>query len=378
MYFFKRFVVISLAMLFTGAFTGVKKDLSIDCTSYILMEADTCTVLDEKSSDMRCNAGYLSKLMSILLIAEDIAAGEYSLSEELAASESVRETKGAVIWLESGDKLSVDELLKSVIVGNANDAMTVLAERASGSIEQFVMDMNAKAFDLGLKNTRFNSPWGYYDEYEYTSARDVAVICAELLKYDDVMPYFSIWRDFVKDGQVELVNENTMMNSFSKHIGFKACHNDKTGYCIAECGKEDDGAVFIAVIIGAADENSLFSLAKQLVKKGLKEYKVVTTMFPDEMLMPVKVRNGTESAVEIGIAKQGKAVIDKRGGELIARIVIPDYLDAPVERGQPVGTAAFYNEDTLVYETNIITVSGVASLSISHVFKSLLSKMMGK
>ena len=144
-----------------------------------------------------------------------------SLSEELAASESVRGTKGAVIWLESGDKLSVDELLKSVIVGNANDAMTVLAERASGSIEQFVMDMNAKAFDLGLKNTRFNSPWGYYDEYEYTSACDIAVICAELLKYDDVMPYFSIWRDFVKDGQVELVNENTMMNSFIKHFGFK-------------------------------------------------------------------------------------------------------------------------------------------------------------
>lgn len=378
MCFLKRCAALLLTMLAAWIFTGAKKDFSAECSSYILIEADTCTVLDEKSSDMRCNAGYLAKLMSLLLIAEDIAAGEYLLTDELIASESVKGTKGAVIWLESGDKLSVEELLKAVIVGNANDALTVLAERSSGSIEQFVMDMNAKAFDLGLRDSRFNAPWGYYDENEYTSAHDIAVICAELLKYDNIMPFFSIWRDFVKNGKVELVNENKMMNSFSNHVGFKACHHDKTGYCIAECGSNSSGTAFIAVIIGAENEKSLFDNAKRLLKKGLREYKVITTMFPDEMLLPLRVRNGTESAVEIGIGEQGKAVIDKRGGELITKIVIPDYLDAPVENGQPVGTAALYNEDTLVYETDIITRSDVASLSLSYIFKRLLSKMMGK
>ena len=159
--------------------------------AYILIEAETKSVIEEHYSDLKLNSGYLTKLMSILLISESIAEGEMTLSDELTASESVRNTKGSVIWLECGDKITVEELLKSVIIGNANDALTVLAEKVSGNVGSFVMDMNAKAFDLGMRSTQYISPYGYYNENEYTSAHDVALVCAELTKYDFLTPYFS-------------------------------------------------------------------------------------------------------------------------------------------------------------------------------------------
>lgn len=126
-----------------------------DAKAYVLMEASTKTIIEEKNGNERLNAGYLGKLMTVLLIAEDIETGKFSAATELTASSNVTDTKGAVVWLEAGDKMTVDELLKSVIVGNANDAVTVLSESSEQSVEKFVMRMNSEAFDLGLRNTSF-------------------------------------------------------------------------------------------------------------------------------------------------------------------------------------------------------------------------------
>lgn len=346
--------------------------------AYILMEAETHRILESQNEDIRLNAGYLSKLMGLLLIAEELDNGEYSLTDTLTASDSVKNTKGSVIWLESGDSLTVEELLKSVIIGNANDAMTVLAEYSAGSIDKFVMDMNAKAFDLGLRDTIFTSPYGYFDEKEYTTAHDMAVICCELSKHECLLPFFSTWRDFVKNGQTELVNENTLARTYDLHIGFKACHSDQSGYCIAEGGRNDNGTTFISVILGAESDDISFKMAKSLIKKGFSGYKVVLTMFPEEMMKPLNIRNGTSQSVEIGLASHGKAAIPKAAGELRTRIVIPDYISAPVKSEQRVGTAAFYNDDTLVFETDIITKSAVDKLDWYYVFRKMLCKLIKK
>ena len=139
-----------LAICLMFSFTCMSADVSevSETAAYVLIEAETGTVLDAKNEKMTMNAGYLAKLISILVIAECINKGDLSLTDELTASESVRDTKGSVVWLQNGDKMSVDELLKAVIIGNANDALTVLAERISGNIEDFVMDMNSEAFEL--------------------------------------------------------------------------------------------------------------------------------------------------------------------------------------------------------------------------------------
>ena len=151
------FTVLLTAVLIVP-FRSAAAEKEIQAQAYILAEASTGTVLAGENTDMELNCAYLSKLMSLLLIAEDIETGKFLLSTELTASQSVSGTQGAVIWLEPGDRLTVEELLKAVIIGNANDAMTVLAEASEKSVEAFVSRMNSEAFDMGLRGTAFFSP----------------------------------------------------------------------------------------------------------------------------------------------------------------------------------------------------------------------------
>ena len=371
-------IFISFVLLLTNVkpMYTIAEDTANTAKAYVLMEPTTQTVLDSENADLRLNVGYLSKLMTILLIAEDIETEKYTMSTELTASSTVTGTKGAVVWLEAGDKMTVEELLKSVIIGNANDAVTVLAEKSEQTIENFVKRMNTEAFDLGLRNTAFYSPYGYYDEREYTTAHDMVVICAELAKYEFLRPYFKTWRDFVKSGQTELVSENRLANSYERHIGFKAAHSDETGYNIAEGGMDESGDCYIAVVLGADNEDDMYKQAKSLLKSGFNDYKVTATMFPDEMLMPMKIRGGCDTAVEIALRQQSRLVVPKSVGELSTKVVLPEYLTAPVKKGQVIGTAAFYSDKNLVCEIDIIVKNDVKKLSMGYIFKEMLCNMI--
>lgn len=370
-------IILSVIMTFLLAIPDYSSADSFDeVKSYILIESTTGTVIEEKNSSQKLNAGYLSKLMALLLVAEDIETGKYLLSTELTASQSVTEAKGAVVWLEPGDKMTVEELIKSVIIGNANDALTVLAENSEQTVEKFVMRMNGEVFDLGLRDTAFYSPYGYYDEREYTTANDIAVICSKLAKYEFMRPYFKTWRDFVKSGQTELVNENTLARTYDRHIGFKACHSEESGYCIAEAGINDSGMCYIAVILGAKSDDVSMSCAKKLINKGFSDYKVTATMFPDEMLMPIRVRNGEDSAVEIHLKNQSNLVVPRAVNELSTVVVIPEYLTAPLKKGQKIGTAGFYSEKNLVCEIDIVTDSDINKLTFGFILKKTLCNLL--
>jgi len=342
---------------------------------YVLMETGTKTVIESRNPDLQVNTGYMAKLMSILVIADSIETGKFRLTDELTASGTVTNTKGSVIWLQQGDKLTADELLKGVIIGNANDALTVLAEKSCRTIDEFVSQMNASAFDLGLRNTAFTNPYGYYSENDYSTAHDTAIIASELSKYDFLRPYFQIWRDFIKEGQTELVSENTLTRTFEGHTGFKASHSEQSGYCIAESAYRDDCS-YIAVILNAPDEYTSFSTAKNLINKGFREFKITVPGFLDELLIPMKVKSGQENAVEIMLKSQNSVVIPKASSELTNKIVIPEYITAPVKKGQKIGTMAFYNGDTLVFETDIITKNEVKKSDLLFTVKKGLSNLL--
>ena len=367
-------IVIISCFFITGAEVPEKSKVK----AYILMEPETGTIIEEFNSHEKVNVGYLVKLMSILLIAEDIDNGKYSLNDMFTVSENVNGTKGAVIWLEQGDKISVEELLKAVIIGNANDALMVLIENSSENTDRFIMDMNAKAFDLGIRNTFFSTPYGYSTENAFASAHDIALICSELIKYDFLMPLFSSWREFIRDGKVELVNENSLARSYSDHVGFKACHSDESLYCVAEGARKDDGRSFISIVLGAEDSDTAFNVSKKMIKKAFSEYRIISTMFPEEMLMPVKVRGGRTNAVEITIRQEANVVVPKSLSELRSKVVLPNYLTAPLRSEQPIGTIAFYNDKKLVFETEIITKTEVKVLDFIYVFERLLSKLIEK
>ena len=351
---------------------GVKADEVCGVNCYVLVEVGTGSVILGENIDKQVNCGYLSKLMTLLLVAEDIETGKYSLDTELMTTESVKSTEGAVIWLEPGDKMTVEELLKSVIIGNANDAVTVLAERSEGNIDSFVSRMNSEAFDMGLHNTAFYSPYGYFDEREHSTAAEIAAICCKLACYDFMRPYFCTWRDFVKNGAVELVNENSLSRTYSAHIGFKAAHSDKSGYCIAEGAESEDGTRYIAVVLGACDEKTAMDSAKELCRKGFREYKVTATLFTDEMTYPVRVKKGVSNSVSICLDHQSSLVIPRSAKEVKTITVLPKYLEAPVQKGQVIGYAAFYDGKSLIYEAEIVAAESVDRLD----YKNSLVKML--
>ena len=376
----KRFIIFAFVIIFAIKvipLSAFAKDSCLDDVySYILIETTTGSILDGKNFDIKMNCGYVSQLMSILLIAEDIETGKFLLSTELSASNSVINTKGAVIWLEPSDKMTVDELLKSVIIGNANDAMTVLAEASEHTIDDFVSRMNSEAFEMGLRDTAFYSPYGYYDEREYSTARNIAEICRALYGFDFLQPYFKTWREFVKEGATELVNENRLSKTYDWHIGFKACHSDEAKYCIAECGINETGTSYTSVILGATTAEISFEAAKKLLKKGYSDFKVTATMFPDEMLHPLNVREGEQSVVDICISNESRIVIPRGVSELCSVTVLPEFIRAPVKKGQIVGAVGFYSGKDLVCEADIVTNDKVEVLSYFYIFVKTMAKML--
>ena len=345
-------------------------------SGYVLMEVSTGTVLEADCPDVPVNIGHLTKLMTLLLVAEDLETGKISPDTVLTASQSVSGTKGAVIWLEPGEQITVDELLKGVIIGNANDASIVLAEGCEQSLENFVSRMNSEAFDLGLRSTAFHSPCGYDSDENVSTAREMAVICRKLASFRNLSPYFKIWRDFVRQGRTELVSENSLTRTYKRHTGFKECHGEESGCCIAQGGMNDSGTCYIAVILGGDDSETVEKSAKKLIDHAFSAYRVTPIMFPDEMMKPLPVRSGTENAVEVRIAGQGTAVLPRSSGQPSAVVVMPQYMTAPLRKGQPVGTAAFYDGKILVSETAIVTAEKVDRLSWRFIAWKLMCNVL--
>ena len=204
----------------------------------------------------------------------------------------------------------------------------------------------------------------------------MAVICSQLAKYEFLRPYFKTWRDFVKSGQTELVSENRLANTYERHIGFKAAHSEETGYNIAEGGMDESGTCYIAVVLGADNEDDIYRQAKSLIRSGFNDYKLTATMFPDEMLMPMKIRGGCDNAVEIALRQQSRLVVPKSVGELSTAVVLPEYLTAPVKKGQVIGSAAFYSDKNLVCEIDIVAADNVEKLSLWYIFKKTLCNII--
>ena len=339
------------------AAVSAAEEPEIPAAAYALLEAETGTVLLESHGSDRLPCGAMAKLMTALLAAEQLEQGAWTTDTVLTATDAVTGTKGAVIWLTAGEEMTVGDLLKGLIVGNANDAAVVLAAAAAGDTKQFVMDMNARAFDLGMRDTWFTSPQGDTDT-SYTTAADLGRLCCALAKKTALQPYFRTWRDFLRGEATELVNENTFSRTDETSIGFKACHSEAEGWSIA-AGARRNGMQCVAVVLGCGDTDSRFTLAKQLLRKGFAGWKVVQPQLSGEFLYPVQVRGGVERAVLAESGPLKGLVVPRSCTELETVMVLPRFVQAPVRKGQKLGHAAFYQGDTLLYETHVAAADAV-------------------
>ena len=339
------------------AAVSAAEEPEIPAAAYALLEAETGTVLRESHGSDRLPCGAMAKLMTALLAAEQLEQGAWTTDTVLTATDAVTGTKGAVIWLTAGEEMTVGDLLKGLIVGNANDAAVVLAAAAAGDTKQFVMDMNARAFDLGMRDTWFTSPQGDTDT-SYTTAADLGRLCCALAKKTALQPYFRTWRDFLRGEATELVNENTFSRTDETSIGFKACHSEAEGWSIA-AGARRNGMQCVAVVLGCGDTDSRFTLAKQLLRKGFAGWKVVQPQLSGEFLYPVQVRGGVERAVLAESGPLKGLVVPRSCTELETVMVLPRFVQAPVRKGQKLGHAAFYQGNTLLYETDVAAADAV-------------------
>lgn len=329
----------------------------------LLIEANTGAILSEENADLRLPVSSLAKLMTAYLTAQAMENGTLSADTVLTAGESVREVQGAVIWLEPGDSATVDELLMGLLAGNANDAAAVLAERISGTQEAFVMDMNAAAFDLGMRETRFTTPQGYDDPEAYSTARDMGLLACAVLQCDLLRPYVTTWRTIIREDSTpaELVNENRLTRTMDNSRGLKAAHSEAAGACVIAAA-EQNGLVCAAVVLGCEDEDERFVIAKNLLNAGFSGYRLTTPGLAEEFLQPLKIRGGTENAVLLELSAV-PALAVPAGSSPVSVIVLPEFRNAPVRKGQAVGMVYFYEGETLLGEAALLAAGDVPEMT---------------
>lgn len=347
----------------------------ISSNAYVLMEAETGTVLLAQNGEKRISCGVMAKLMTAFLVGEQLVTNAWEPETVLTTPDAVNGLNGAMIWLMPGETMTVDDLLKGLIVGNAGDAAVTFAWHISGDVDTFVMEMNARAFDLGMRSTRFDSPQGSEENTQYTTAYDLALLCRALAEQEILTPYFTIWRDFLRGEDTELVNENTFARTDETSMGWKACHSEQSGWSVA-AGAERNHMQCIAVVMGCEIEEDRFALAKDLLRRGFLGWKVLLPGFSAEFLYPVQVRSGVERAVLVEPDALKGLVVPRNCNELETVLVLPQYVEAPVRRGQKLGTVAFYEGDTLLYETNVVASDNVEKRQFQHTLLKIVVKMM--
>lgn len=233
---------------------GEEPELGIEAASALLMEADTGTVFYEMAADEQLPIASVTKIMTMLLICEAIDSGKITLDDDVPVSQNAMDMGGSTMFLETGDVIKVDEMLKGIAVASANDGCVAMAEFLEGSEAAFVEKMNKRAAELGMKNTHFVNTNGLDADGHYSSARDVALMSRELLKHEVIFNYTTIWTDTMRGGKFALANTNKLIRFYEGANGLKTGSTSKAKCCLSASAKRD-GMQLIAVILGAPDSN---------------------------------------------------------------------------------------------------------------------------
>lgn len=341
--------------------------------SSILMCADTGDIIYEKNAYEHLSPASVTKIMSILLVLESIDSGKISLEDEVPAGENSVKMGGSQIWLELGEKMTVNELFKAVVVASANDACTALGEYIAGSSQAFVKLMNEKAQSLGLENTCFENCTGLDDTIKnhYSCAYDLAVIAREVLKHDLIYNYSTIWLDYLRNGKTELNNTNKLVNKYDGITGLKTGTTSKAGFCVCATAEREDMNL-IAVVLGADTSEHRFQTASNLLDFGFAEYAVVAPQIDEAQITPVKIKNGKVKSV-VPIYNQTDKLLVKKGDiNIIYTYEIEDSVSAPVENGAELGEISIKNGDDVIKTITLVSPKAIEKISFNYILIEML------
>lgn len=353
-------------------------EFEIKAKSAVLMEPYTGQVLFEKNSSDAVAPASITKIMSLLLIIESIDKKKLTVNEVVTASDYAAGMGGSQIWLKEGESMTVDDLLKAVVIGSANDATVALAEKIAGSEQAFVSLMNKRAKELGMENTSFVNCTGLDAEGHLSSAYDVAIMSAELIKHPLIKKYSTIWTDTLRNGESELVNTNKLVRFYDGTTGLKTGTTSAAGCCLSASAKRGNTEL-IAVIMGADSSKDRFSAARSLLDYGFANYEYIKIK-PDtnQQKFKVTVKNGTEKTVIAKPCGEVKTLIKKSDYDKAEKKVnIKKTVTAPVKKGKVVGCIEVYIDKEQIGKIDIKAQNGVKRIKyltvLGYIFKGLVS-----
>lgn len=338
-------------------------------------ETETGTVLCEQNADEQRAMGHMAKLMTALIAAEDIEAGTLSLDDIAVVTSHANSKQGTQIWLDVGEKISVEELIKSITVGNANDGCTALAEKISGSEEAFIKRMNKRAERLGMKNTSFADCCGT-DPSTVSTARDIALLSSELVKHDDFTEYYTTWIDRVRNESVELVSTNRLIRTYKGIQGLKACSSEKSGECVSVCAKRGDMDVCV-VLLGCSDGEARFTCARDLLDRSFENFRIYMPEIDKKYLGKMKVNGG--EFPEVSVKLDGLTKLVTRAGEqsgIEAVCSLPESVEAPVKKGDVIGRIDYVNGEETLLTVDIVAAEDVGVMDLKCSFKKCLANLL--
>ena len=353
----------------TDAAVGTKLD--IKAKSAILMEVNTGKILYEMNADEKLPPASITKIMSLLLVMEAIKGGKMSVEDVVAASEHACSMGGSQIWLEPGEAMTVDELLKAAVIASANDATVALGEAIAGSEEGFVSMMNSRATELGMTNTKFVNATGLDAEGHISSAHDVAIMSAELIKHELIKKYSTVWMESLRDGESELVNTNKLVRFYEGTTGLKTGTTSGAGYCLSATA-ERNGLSLVAVIMSGDTSAERFNGAKKLLDYGFANYEYAS-IAPKLEVNEVLVKSGVTPKIKIAAKENFGALLKKSETTAVTQqINIKQNLTAPIKKDEPIGTADFYLNEEMIGQVEIVATESVDKMTFLTAFLWIL------
>lgn len=337
--------------------------LSLTSPSVILAETSTGTVIFEKNADEHREAASITKLMTALLMLEALDQGDCSLTDQVTVSPNAAAMKGSQALLDANAVYSLEDLLRTTIMVSANDSAVALAEHLCGTEVNFVARMNQRAAELGMTDTCYVNCTGYPQDGQYTSARDVMRLCCEISRHPVYHKYASIWIDTLTHpgGRVtDLTNTNRLVRFYTGCDGFKTGSTDAAKYCLAATA-EKNGMRLVAVVLGAQTSQTRFNEARSMLDYGFSAYqRTVVARKGDLLGQTLPVRGGSAEEVELMLGS-GLSMLLKNGqaSGLTLELSLPEYVSAPIEQGDVLGTAQVLLDGKIVARLNCLAAGDV-------------------
>ncbi len=376
--FAKRFALLAFALILcVPKVYAQNEDFGLSCKAALLMDSATGTVLYENNSHEKMPMASVTKIMTMLIAMENIDSGKMSYDDTVTGSAYAKSMGGSTIFLDEGEQLSVNDILKGIAVASGNDAAVAMAEHIAGSAPAFVEMMNKRAAELGMKDTHFVNCNGLDAGGHYSSAYDIALMSRELLKHPGIHKFTTIWMDSLRDGKFTLSNTNKLVRFYDGCTGLKTGSTSKAGFCISATAKRNNMHL-IAVIMAAPTSKQRQADASALLNYGFSTYSVTDAVTKGEKIKDVSVNKGTAAKCPV-VCADNVSTLSKKGEKVeIKKIVkLKKNVTAPVSKGEKAGELICMNGKKEVGRTELLYDGDVKKMTVFYAYGLIVDKWLG-